>query len=180
MFDTLLEKFCIKNVFDVCAGTGCIGISLKKKYMNLNVTLLDVNPHAIDCINHNLYTHKLTCNVIHANAFDYEVRCDVVVCNPPYVRTDFVLQDQNQYIHKSLYGGCDGLYFCKKFLKNVSAKYVIFELGSMYQVDVFLIFCEKLKWKCVLKFKPYDNLHVCFVIIENSKYPLLDSNQHDS
>ena len=159
----------IYRVFDICAGNGCIGISIKKRYRDLEVILLDKNIYAIECIVKNIILHSVKINFFWQNVFCFStIACDVVVCNPPYIESK-VLEKQTlfQTIYDSLNGGVDGLEFILKLfliLKNVH--YVILELGSVNQ---FRILEKKIKniWKCIEFFKPYEKSLVCFCTFKN-------------
>lgn len=75
------------TIWDVCCGSGCIGIALKKRLPEATVVLSDISPAAV----------VIAAGNATANGVDVEVRegdllapfagevADVVVCNPPYV-----------------------------------------------------------------------------------------------
>lgn len=72
-----------KTLWDMCCGSGCIGLALKKKFPSLNIVLSDLSDKALAIARQNgdgvafrqgdLFT-----------PFEGET-CDLFVCNPPYV-----------------------------------------------------------------------------------------------
>lgn len=77
------------NVIDLCAGTGCIGISLKNEFKKINLTLLDVDNRCIKNIKKNLINNNLKAKVIKQDFFKFisanKDKYDVILMNPPYV-----------------------------------------------------------------------------------------------
>ena len=74
-----------KTLLDVGCGYGTIGITLAKKYPNLEVEMVDVNLRAIELCGNNIIKNEVK------NAIVYESSCyenvtkkyDVIVSNPP-------------------------------------------------------------------------------------------------
>tara|TARA_B110000008_G_scaffold102961_1_gene105906 strand:- start:128 stop:973 length:846 start_codon:yes stop_codon:yes gene_type:complete len=85
-----VSKSCIKgdNVFDLCTGSGCIALGLKKLNPSLKVTGIDISKKAILMAEKN--SKKLNLDI------DWEVKdlkqikyedssLDIIVSNPPYI-----------------------------------------------------------------------------------------------
>lgn len=76
-----------KTLWDMCCGSGCIGIALKRRFPSLNVVLADISPAALE-----VAAQNAECNDVEVifqksdlfAAFSGQV-CDYFVCNPPYV-----------------------------------------------------------------------------------------------
>lgn len=77
-------------IFDICTGTGCIGLSVAKNIKNASVYLFDISEAALYCANEN---KKRLC-LDNVTILDYDIfsgfnnslpRPDVILCNPPYV-----------------------------------------------------------------------------------------------
>ena len=74
-----------KTLLDVGCGYGTIGITLAKKYPNLDIEMVDVNLRAIELCKNNIIKNEVK------NAVVYESSCyenvtkkyDVIVSNPP-------------------------------------------------------------------------------------------------
>lgn len=165
----LLKDKNINSIYDVCSGTGCIGITLKKLYKSKNISLIDKNKYAIQCINKNLKLHNLNTDIIHNDVFNMELKADVIVCNPPYIKTKNIKENTLNEISVSLDGGENGINFTLKLFQiSQNIKYIILELGSKEQMND-IINTEKIlnKWNCIEKIKPYENIEICFCVFKN-------------
>lgn len=84
-----LEKISLKNkvLWDVCCGSGCIGIALKKRFPELRICLSDISSAALDIAKENAVTNEVDVECFQGdllNPFKGKV-ADFIVCNPPYV-----------------------------------------------------------------------------------------------
>lgn len=77
-----------KQLLDLCTGSGCIGLALKKRFPLLNVSLSDVSEKALNIARENgknleveYYLGDLF-SPLKGKKFDY------IVCNPPYISQD--------------------------------------------------------------------------------------------
>lgn len=78
-------------VFDICCGSGCIGLSVAANNPQCQVYLLDISQVALRVAQRNKDRFSLD----NATIFDYDIfsgfrgdrlpRPDVILCNPPYV-----------------------------------------------------------------------------------------------
>jgi release factor glutamine methyltransferase len=76
-----------KRLLDLCCGSGCIGLALKKMFPELDVTLSDLSKEALRIAEINAERNRLEVRLIQGDLlepFSSEV-FDYVVCNPPYV-----------------------------------------------------------------------------------------------
>lgn len=119
LVDRALEA--VKNrkgarILDLCAGSGCIGLSLAKALPDAQVTLLEKSPDAF------AYLEKNSCGLSNAHAILADIEtadpslytADLLVSNPPYIRTGDLpaLQAEVQCEPQmALDGGTDGLSF---------------------------------------------------------------------
>lgn len=78
------------SVLDLCTGSGCIGISLKKDFPSLDLTLSDISKHALEIAMKNsekiLPDSKFT--FLESDLFDSfqdDLQFDLIVSNPPYI-----------------------------------------------------------------------------------------------
>lgn len=76
-----------KQLWDVCCGSGCIGIALKKKFPNLSVTLADISPEALKIAKENARENLVSIDFVQGNLLEPFLgkQVDFFVCNPPYV-----------------------------------------------------------------------------------------------
>jgi release factor glutamine methyltransferase len=74
-------------VWDLCCGSGCLGIAIKKKRPDCGVVLSDLSPAAVETAQKNAQKNGADVAVRQGDLcgpFRGE-KADVVVCNPPYV-----------------------------------------------------------------------------------------------
>lgn len=102
-----------KTVLDICTGSGCIGLALKKIGF-CDVTLCDVSLKALRMAKKNAELNRLDVKYIKSNMFDSVISTyDIIVSNPPYIRHDDIksldkeVQDYDPKL--ALDGGQDGL-----------------------------------------------------------------------
>lgn len=76
-----------KTLWDVCCGSGCIGIALKKQFPNLNVVLSDVSAEALAIARENAKLNEVEVSFFQGDLLETikEKRTHYFVCNPPYV-----------------------------------------------------------------------------------------------
>ncbi len=74
------------NVIDLCSGSGCIGLSLKKKCDKFNVTCIDISKKANRVAKYNANLNNLDINIIQNDLLEnYDKDFDILVSNPPYI-----------------------------------------------------------------------------------------------
>lgn len=78
-----------KALWDVCCGSGCIGLALKKRFPELRVTLSDVSTDALQLAEQNAKANGLEVELLQGDFLEpLEGRIvDILVCNPPYLST---------------------------------------------------------------------------------------------
>lgn len=141
-----------KTLWDICTGSGCIAIALKKAFPDLNVVMSDFSEEALKLAKSNAMQNGvkilakkgdlLTC-------FSKE-KADFVVCNPPYVsEVEYEsLEPEISYEPKdALIAGKTGLEFYQKLAKDLpghlSAKSKVFlEIGKGQGSKIKEIFSE--------------------------------------
>lgn len=145
-----------KSVLDMCTGSGCILLSLLKmgaqKYYMTNVSGagVDISAEALKVASENARELGVDVKFLQSNLFenidmDVTGKFDILVSNPPYIRTSVIegLQEEVR-LHDpfiALDGKEDGLYFyrkivkdCRKYLKDKAM--VLFEIGHDQGEDV--------------------------------------------
>lgn len=143
-------------VFDLCSGTGCIGITLKKNVPHANVYLVEYFDAAIAYLNENRMNLGVARSVpaIKGNVLDgYEKfaflpRPDVIVSNPPYIKSEELSSLQKEVRREpstALDGGEDGLDFyralAEKWLPFVNKNGVLaVECGEEQAQDIEKMF----------------------------------------
>lgn len=73
-----------KVLWDVCCGSGCIGLSIKKRFPRLSVVLSDLKAEALEVARINGGDEV---SYVRGNLFEpfKNQKCDFFVCNPPYI-----------------------------------------------------------------------------------------------
>lgn len=76
-----------KVLWDICCGSGCIGIAIKKTFPELDVFLSDISPEAIEVARLNAKRNGVEVSCIQGDLLQpfQGQMADYVVCNPPYV-----------------------------------------------------------------------------------------------
>lgn len=102
-------------VYDLCAGSGCIGISVAKACPQAIVYLIEKSPDAM------FYLLKNTENVSGVKVICADIRntddlpkADVIISNPPYIKSEDIDSLQAEVLQEpvmALDGGKDGLDF---------------------------------------------------------------------
>ena len=153
----------IKNIaepviYDLCSGSGCIGLSLKKLNINAKVYLVEKSDKALAYLKEN---HRTLCgdldnmtviqgDILKPEDFANLPKADVIVSNPPYIRSDEIPTLQSEVLREpvmALDGGDDGLIFYRclvsewtKHLKD--GGFMAFECGEDQAEDICKLFSE--------------------------------------
>jgi len=102
-----------EKILDLCTGSGCIAISLKKNANCINVTASDISNDALNIATHNSEVLNANVSFIQSNLFEnISDVFDIIVSNPPYIHTKDIEQLQIEIQKEpiiALDGGIDGL-----------------------------------------------------------------------
>lgn len=132
-------------VFDLCAGSGCIGISVAKKCKNAKVYLVEKSADAFKYLQKNIVGVDNTFAINDDIFNDIDLpNADVIISNPPYIKSSDIaeLQKEVQFEPKmALDGGDDGLVFYKlindKWSKKMNKNGCLFlEIGNEQGKDI--------------------------------------------
>lgn len=126
------------KVLDLCCGSGCIGLAIKKARPQDTVHLSDISDQALRVAQANALTNKLDVT-FHKGDLYIPKGIDVLFCNPPYVTTeeyrhlDPSVKDYEPRI--ALDGGVQGLDFYERIANSLhngtwSPQYLFFEIGT--------------------------------------------------
>lgn len=75
-----------EQLVDVGTGTGCLGITAKLEFPDLNVTLLDISRHALKVVETNAKHLGAEVTIHHSNLLgNYPLQADYILANLPYV-----------------------------------------------------------------------------------------------
>lgn len=102
-------------VYDLCAGSGCIGVSVAKVCPEASVYMIEKSADAMFYLLKNVEgtaNAKVICGDI-KNTGDLK-KADVIISNPPYIKSDDIKFLQKEVLEEpvmALDGGIDGLDF---------------------------------------------------------------------
>jgi len=128
------------EIWDVCTGSGCIGISLKKKRPDCKVILSDISSEALTIARENAQQNGVEVELLQGDLLKpFQGKADIIICNPPYIsEKDFTKLDREvrEWEPKSaLVGGPSGLEYYQRLAVdlppylNPNGK-VYFEIGT--------------------------------------------------
>lgn len=74
-------------VWDLCTGSGCIGLAVRKNCPEAKVTLSDISPQALAIAKRNAAHNDLDVSFREGDLLDpfQGEKADVIFCNPPYI-----------------------------------------------------------------------------------------------
>lgn len=117
-------------VLDLCAGSGCIGISTALQLFSYEIetelTLADISEPALATAKRNLERYDLEGKIIVGDLFEaIEGTFDLIVSNPPYIRSaelpELIADVRDYEPAGALDGGEDGLEFYRRIAAQAEA-----------------------------------------------------------
>ena len=166
LVDFALEK--IKDIespviYDLCAGTGCIGLTIANHRKDAKVYLFEKEDEAFNYLVKNKEKYSLdNATIINSDIFDYDFShlpmCDILLSNPPYIESNEIQTLQEEVLFEpitALDGGNDGLDFYKviydRWLSQVKENgFVAFECGEGQSQLICEIFAKKISSSDIL------------------------------
>ena len=113
------------KILDLCAGSGCIGITLAKEIKDSTCLMAEKFPEAMRYAEKNILRNKAeNARVIAGDIFKgagNEDKYDLIVSNPPYIPekdTETVSPETKYEPETALLGGADGLEFYRAITEN--------------------------------------------------------------
>lgn len=162
------------DILDMCTGSGCIAISLKKE-LDCIVDAVDISKEALEVARDNAKINSVAINYIESDLFDkVNSKYDVIVSNPPYIAysEDIMSLVKDNEPNIALYALDNGLFFYKKILGDIKNYLkdnfiVAFEIGMKQANEIVEIINSKLSNVEVVVEKDYnDRDRFIFIINE--------------
>ena len=134
-----IQEYNLKSVLDICTGSGCLAISIKKN-ADVDMTASDVSSKALKVAKKNAQNLQADVKFIKSNMFEeVDGKFDLIVSNPPYIDSDEIkmLEDEvkNNDPIIALDGGAMGLKFYNIIHENLRKYlnedgFIIMEIGE--------------------------------------------------
>lgn len=140
-----IKKYNINNpnILDLCTGSGCIGLTLKKELQRCNVTLSDISNKALRVAKKNKKSLNLDVRIVKSDLFNnINDKYDVIISNPPYIMDDEIIpQNVLNEPPLALFSGPKGIDHIDRILMNIkdylNAKYIIaLEINEKSEKDI--------------------------------------------
>lgn len=156
----------IKVAFDLCCGSGCLGLAYKKNQKKVKVYLSDISPLALKRARENAKKNMLDVMFVRSDLllqFPKGAKADLVFCNPPYVSlSEYESLDASvkKYDPKlALVGPENGLGFYKRLAQELPSflnkgALLALEIGST-QAELIKDFFKEPFWRLLSVEKDY-------------------------
>ncbi|MDD4187477.1 MAG: peptide chain release factor N(5)-glutamine methyltransferase [Bacilli bacterium] len=128
-------KFNNASLLEIGTGSGCISISIKKAFKNINITATDISNKALNIAKKNAKLNKVKIYFINKDLFKLKLinKYDILISNPPYLIKGEKIDLKTKYEPSvAIYADKTGLNFYTK----------IFELATEVLNKKFLIALE--------------------------------------
>ncbi len=107
------------KIADLCSGSGCIALALKKELPEAEIYALELSEAALDYLRQNAELNALDIKIMRGDVLSAETaellpELDLIVSNPPYLTAEEMGELQEEVRREpesALYGGEDGLDF---------------------------------------------------------------------
>lgn len=136
----IINKNRLKSVLDMCCGSGCIGLTIGHECGVNRLVLADLSDHAVALTEKNAGRLNIDCSIVKTDLFSgVEGRFDLIISNPPYIRSDVIptlmpeVRDHEPRL--ALDGSADGLVFYRRISAEAAGYlnaggYLVYEIGN--------------------------------------------------
>ena len=150
------------KILDLCTGSGCIAIAVAKNcaHKDVTVTASDVSDGAVMLASENAKLNNVKINFVVGDLFrNVRGRYNIIVCNPPYIRSGEIPIIQREVRdfepRVALDGGEDGLEFYRRIAEEVKSYIakdgmLIMECGEGQAEEILKLF-KKRDYAMVIK-----------------------------
>ena len=156
-----VESLKLKNerprILDVCTGSGCIAIALKKRHPEWQVTGIDISAEAIEIAKENAQRNNVEVRFEVADIFDFNGenykgpmangKYDIIVSNPPYIRESEKTEMRRNVLDfepaQALFvPDDDPLKFYRRIASLRLGQQLFFEINEAFGNEVEQLMCE--------------------------------------
>lgn len=155
----IAKKKSIVNIFDICCGSGNLGLAIASHLKNTLIHSSDLSQEAVELTNENIsflgLNHRVKVSqsdlFLNFDSVDYWNKIDLIVCNPPYISTSKVSKMATEIAANepimAFDGGMVGLKIIQKLIQEspkflTHGGWLVFEVG-VGQGPFVLQICEK-------------------------------------
>ncbi len=144
------------NILDMCTGSGCIAIALKKE-IKCRVIASDISPKALLVAKYNSNNNNLKIKFVKSNLFkNINKKYDVIISNPPYVKKEDNISKIVKYEpHIALYAKDKGNYYIKHIIngskEHLKEKGIIAIEINNYDVETIKTYAESIYPNSIIK-----------------------------
>lgn len=124
-FEPWIDSNQVKNILDLCTGSGCIAIACAIALPEAQVDASDISKQALEVAKFNVEKYQLQDRVklIESDLFNQipDKKYDVIISNPPYVSEEEMQELPGEYNHEpelALTAGPQGLDFADIILRD--------------------------------------------------------------
>lgn len=139
------------KILDIGVGSGCIAVALAKNLPHADVSGVDLSPEALELAERNAKRHGVAVSLSRGSLFEpfTDREFDVIVSNPPYIRTSDITTLQPEVRdfepHASLDGGVDGLDYYRRIIPGAPVHlkhggWLLLEMGIGQAADLLALF----------------------------------------
>ena len=143
------------KIIDLCSGSGCIAVTLKKELLEAEIFAVEISDEAIKYLKQNVELNNADITIIQGDVLDEKLQqslldFDIIVSNPPYLTGEEMKELQIEVAFEpelALFGGNDGLEFYRRLTamwKNSlkTSGYLLYEFGMGQHSAVSEILAE--------------------------------------
>lgn len=113
-----------KKLVDIGTGSGCLGISAKLEFPELDVTLLDVSRHALKVAEQNAKELHADVTTLQSDLLaNFPLQPDIILANLPYVDPRWERSPETNYEPElALFAADDGLHLINKLIEQAATR----------------------------------------------------------
>lgn len=143
------------NLIDIGCGSGVIGLTIKNKFNDLQVDMIDISDGALETTRENARLLNLNVDIYKSDMLqNVKDKYNIIISNPPYESVKYKPTLDNEP-NISLYAENNGLYYFEEILKNSKDKLkdkfmIVFEIGD-YQKEAVIKLANKYFKNIIIK-----------------------------
>ena len=140
-------------ILDMCTGSGCIAVALKKLVPNSEIYAVDKSISALNVARENFLSNKTKIYFLKSDLFnnlpEYPIEYDVIISNPPYIsKSETIANSVKKEPKIALYSKDNGLFHIKRIIDDGIKKlsksgFISLEIGETQKEELEIFLKEK-------------------------------------